>query len=173
MDEPPQERPNKKPRRKRAFSRNLRKGHLNQKNSSVPPAAEQSDHTPSAAGTPTASTSIRHSVTAATSASRRYTRDEYKLELKSVCLENRALKSRIDMLEKQLEQLRKRTTQTIEAMRITQQQNRECKLARKSAEATAHSQLKKLETVQEEMNSTVRTKIDLAIEKAEVLIFVQ
>ena len=168
-DEVPEAPPAKKKRKsKRAYSRKLRKGVPDMKPSSNTADTVVSEAEPSApaasASTSTSSTLIRSSATSASAATRKWTAQDYKNELKRACQQISQLENQLARVAHQLEVCETKRVQVKDAHDLLLKSRREFKKnAAISAKEVADS-TKALEDAEMELQE----KIDLVKKKCKV-----
>ena len=183
--EPPKK---KMPKRKRSFSRSLKRGAPDQKvGTQSAPREEVVSNAREDEVDVVANAKIRASVTTATSSSKRnYTKKDYSTELRKAVTENTELKIEIQALEKKLVSSERKNAHVVEAQRLSQIAARESKRAARDAEAKCQKLEKSLKeaaeaaevlrqeheeslrALEEKMLHLLEKKLDAAREKAQV-----
>lgn len=159
----------KKAKRKRAYSRNLRKGVPDMKPSSITAdtvglQAEPSAPIESASSSTYSATSIRTSATSASAAARKWTVQDYKNELKSAYQQISQLEIQLARVAQQLEVSESKRAQVKDAHDVLLKSRREYKKSATLAAKEANDSTKALEDAEMEL----QLKIDEVKKKCKV-----
>ena len=156
----------KKSKRKRAYSRSLKKGASDKKQSNASLPAEDPPSLPA----PTASSfasSVQRSATTE-GAARKNSKADLQRELKSVLEQNALLRSQLDAANKQLKSSESKRKMAATSLEASQAKSREYKKALRDSESVVSSQAKQISLAREETNMVVEEKMELLKRKHQV-----